>query len=308
MRVALAARREPIGEEVRPRVAGEKRRLEEEEAGRPHRRGAAEPRQQLLPEDELHLEEQEGAQADDPREHAVSLSALTPRPPIVRLDRVSKDYREGEESRHVLRETSVELAEGEIVAIRGRSGSGKSTLLNLVAGIDVPTAGEVWVAGTCLSRLSPSGRTLFRRDHLGFVFQFFNLIPTLTVLENVQLPAELGGRTPEDAAARARALLAEVGLEGREGTFPDRLSGGEQQRVAVARALVQDPRLLLADEPTGNLDDATGQSVMALLDRVTRQAGRSLVLVTHSPQVAAMADRVFTIEDGHVVPLERSLA
>jgi putative ABC transport system ATP-binding protein len=225
------------------------------------------------------------------------------RAPIVRLDRVSKDYREGEDVRHVLRETTAEFAEGEVVAIRGRSGSGKSTLLNLVAGIDVPTAGEVWVAGACLSRLSPGARTLFRRDHLGFVFQFFNLIPTLTVLENVQLPAELGGRTPEDAAARARALLAEVGLEGRERTFPDRLSGGEQQRVAIARALVQDPRLLLADEPTGNLDDATGRQVMDLLDRVTRRAGRSLVLVTHSPQVAERADRVFTIDDGHVVPV-----
>jgi putative ABC transport system ATP-binding protein len=230
------------------------------------------------------------------------------RPPIVRLDRVGKDYREGEDHRHVLRETSVELAEGEIAAIRGRSGSGKSTLLNLIAGIDLPTSGDVWVAGTCLSRLSPADRTVFRRDHLGFVFQFFNLVPTLTVLENVQLPAELGGRSPADAAARARTLLAEVGLEDRERSFPDRLSGGEQQRVAVARALVQDPRLLLADEPTGNLDDATGESVMALLDRVTRRAGRSLVLVTHSPQVAAMADRVLTIEDGHVVPLERSPA
>jgi putative ABC transport system ATP-binding protein len=228
-----------------------------------------------------------------------------PRPPIVRLDRVGKDYREGADSRHVLRETSVEVVEGEAVAIRGRSGSGKSTLLNLIAGIDTPTAGEVWVAGTCLSRLSPSERTRFRRDHLGFVFQFFNLIPTLTVLENVQLPAELAGRTPGDAAARARALLAEVGLEGRERSFPDRLSGGEQQRVAIARALVQGPRLLLADEPTGNLDDATGQAVMALLDRVTRRAGRTLVLVTHSPQVAGLADRVLTIEDGHVVPLER---
>jgi putative ABC transport system ATP-binding protein len=226
------------------------------------------------------------------------------RAPIVRLDRVSKDYREGEDVRHVLRETSADFAEGEVVAIRGRSGCGKSTLLNLVAGIDVPTAGEVWVAGTCLSRLSPGARTLFRRDHLGFVFQFFNLIPTLNVLENVQLPAELGGRMPEAAAAKARALLAEVGLEGRERTFPDRLSGGEQQRVAIARALVQDPRLLLADEPTGNLDDATGRQVMGLLDRVTRRAGRSLVLVTHSPQVAERADRVFTIEDGHVVPLD----
>ncbi len=225
------------------------------------------------------------------------------RAPIVRLDRVVKDYREGDETRHVLREASLEIAEGEMVAVRGRSGSGKSTLLNLVAGIDRPTSGDVWVAGTCLSRLSPGERTIFRRDHLGFVFQFFNLVPTLTVLENVQLPAELGGRSPAEAAERARALLAEVSLEGRERTFPDRLSGGEQQRVAVARALVQDPRLILADEPTGNLDDATGEVVMALLDRVTRQAGRTLVLVTHSPQVAAMADRVLAIEDAHVVPL-----
>jgi putative ABC transport system ATP-binding protein len=229
------------------------------------------------------------------------------RPPIVRLDRVGKDYREGEDSRHVLRETSVEVVEGEAVAIRGRSGSGKSTLLNLIAGIDTPTAARS--GSRALARAaSPSARTLFRRDHLGFVFQFFNLIPTLTVLENVQLPAELAGRTPRDAAGRARALLAEVGLEGRERSFPDRLSGGEQQRVAVARALVQDPRLLLADEPTGNLDDATGQSVLALLDRVTRGAGRTLVLVTHSPQVAELADRVLTIEDGHVVPLERAPA
>ena len=230
------------------------------------------------------------------------------RPPIVRLDRVSKDYREGEESRHVLRDATAEFTEGELVAVRGRSGSGKSTLLNLVAGIDVPSAGEVWVAGTCLGRLSPAERTLFRRDHLGFVFQFFNLIPTLTVLENVQLPAELGGRSPAQAAARARALLAEVSLEGRESSFPDRLSGGEQQRVAIARALVQDPRLLLADEPTGNLDDATGRAVMDLLDRVTRRAGRSLVLVTHSAQVASTADRAFAIEDGHLVPVDHPVA
>jgi len=223
--------------------------------------------------------------------------------PIVHLDRVSKEYREGEETRRVLRETSVSFAEGEVVAIRGRSGSGKSTLLNVIAGIDVPTAGEVWVAGACLGRMSPSERTIFRRDHLGFVFQFFNLIPTLNVLENVQLPAELGGDPPEAAAAKARALLEEVGLAGREGAFPDRLSGGEQQRVAVARALVRGPRLLLADEPTGNLDDATGRSVMALLERVSRGQGRSLVLVTHSAAVAAAADRAFTIDDGHVVPL-----
>ncbi len=226
-----------------------------------------------------------------------------PRDPIIRLERVSKHYTEGAETRQVLDEASVSFAEGELVAVRGRSGSGKSTLLNLVAGIDSPTAGEVWVAGTCLSRLSPAERTLFRRDHLGFVFQFFNLIPTLRVLENVQLPAELRGLSPDDAAERARARLGEVGLSDRGESFPDRLSSGEQQRVAIARALVQDPRILLADEPTGNLDDATSEMVMDLLDRVTRGTGRTLVVVTHSAQVASRADRVFTIEDGHVVPL-----
>jgi putative ABC transport system ATP-binding protein len=222
--------------------------------------------------------------------------------PIIRLERVSKHYTEGAETRHVLEEATASFAEGEIVAVHGRSGSGKSTLLNLVAGIDSPTSGAVWVAGTCLSGLSPAERTLFRRDHLGFVFQFFNLIPTLRVRENVQLPAELRGLPPDQAAQRARARLGEVGLSGREESFPDSLSGGEQQRVAIARALVQEPRILLADEPTGNLDDATGQKVMDLLDRVTRGAGRTLVVVTHSALVAARADRVFTIQDGRVVP------
>ena len=224
--------------------------------------------------------------------------------PIIRLEHVSKSYTEGAETRQVLREASASFAEGQTVAVRGRSGSGKSTLLNLVAGIDSPTAGEVWVAGTCLSRLSPAERTLFRRDHLGFVFQFFNLIPTLRVLENVQLPAELRGLSSADAASRARDLLSEVGLTGREDSFPDRLSGGEQQRVAIARALVQDPRILISDEPTGNLDDATGEAVLDLLDRLTRKAGRTLVLVTHSLQVTARADRVYTIEEGRVVPLD----
>ncbi len=225
------------------------------------------------------------------------------RAPIVRLDRVSKDFREGDESRHVLREASAELGEGELVAIQGRSGCGKTTLLNLVAGIERPSSGEVWVAGHCLSRLSPVERTLFRRDNLGFVFQSFNLVPTLTVLENVQLPSELAGLPTRAAAERARALLVEVGLEGRERSFPDRLSGGEQQRVAIARALVQQPRLLLADEPTGNLDEATGRAVMSLLTRLTRARGSTLVLVTHSREIAAGADRVLGIEDGRLVPL-----
>lgn len=221
--------------------------------------------------------------------------------PIIRLERVTKNYSEGAEIRHVLDEASVSFQAGEMAAIHGRSGSGKSTLLNLVAGIDSPTSGDVFVAGTRLSGLSPAERTLFRRDHLGFVFQFFNLIPTLRVIENVQLPAELRGIAPAEAGQRARDCLAQVGLDGREQSFPDRLSGGEQQRVAIARALVQEPPILLADEPTGNLDDTTGRAVMDLLDQVTRETGRTLVVVTHSTQVAARADRVFAIDGGQVV-------
>jgi putative ABC transport system ATP-binding protein len=222
--------------------------------------------------------------------------------PLIRLDRVSKDYAEGSETRHVLRETTADIAEGEFVAIRGRSGSGKSTLLNLIAGIDLPSAGDVHVAGVCLSRLGARERTLFRRDRMGFVFQFFNLIPTLTVLENVMLPAELRDGASPAHRSRAVELLAEVGLGHRLDSFPDRLSGGEQQRVALARALVQDPPLVLADEPTGNLDDHTGEAVLELLERLTRRRGRTLVLVTHSREVAARADRVLSIEEGRLVP------
>jgi putative ABC transport system ATP-binding protein len=226
--------------------------------------------------------------------------------PLVRIDRLSKDYREGEVLRVVLHDASADFAEGELVAIRGRSGSGKSTLLNLIAGIDQPTGGNVVIDGTYLNRLSPRERTLFRRDHMGFVFQFFNLIPTLTVLENVQLPAELAGGGKREVTRRARSLLEQVGLADRCGTFPDRLSGGEQQRVAICRALVQDPRLVLADEPTGNLDDATGASILRLLDEMTRQADKTLILVTHSAPVAALADRVLTIEEGHLVSTARA--
>jgi putative ABC transport system ATP-binding protein len=219
-------------------------------------------------------------------------------PALVRLDRVVKDYSEGRELRHVLQEASLSVGEGEFVAIRGRSGSGKSTVLNLVAGIDRPTSGEVFFGETSLGRLSARELTLLRRDQMGFVFQFFNLIPTLSVLENVLLPAELAGLR---ARPRALELLEQVGLADRQGAFPDRLSGGEQQRVAIARALVRDPRLVLADEPTGNLDDATGASVMKLLDSVTRGSGRTLLLVTHSRELATLADREMAIEGGRLV-------
>jgi putative ABC transport system ATP-binding protein len=185
--------------------------------------------------------------------------------------------------------------------ILGRSGSGKSTLLNLVAGIEPPSGGRVEVGGVDLGALPERRRTLFRRDRVGFVFQFFNLLPTLTVEENLRLPLELAGRTGPGDQRRAGELLAEVGLAERAGAFPDRLSGGEQQRVAVARALVHDPLLVLADEPTGNLDHDTGLAVLALLDRLTRGAGKTLLMATHSREVAGMADRVLAIEDGRLV-------
>ena len=229
-------------------------------------------------------------------------------PALIRLERVSKDYREGGAPRTVLKDASASFDEGEFVAIRGRSGSGKSTLLHLLAGIDLPTSGDVLVDGACLNRLSARDRTLFRRRQLGFVFQFFNLIPTLTVAENVRLPAELAGAPAGEAAQRAAALLEHVGLADRGRAFPDVLSGGEQQRVAIARALVQEPRIVLADEPTGNLDDATGAAVLDLLERATRRAGKTLVLVTHSAAVAERADRVFAIEDARLRAAPRTRA
>lgn len=221
--------------------------------------------------------------------------------PLVRLDRVSKAYDEAGHPRVVLQEVSVSIAPGELVVLIGKSGSGKSTLLNLVSGIDLPTAGEVWVEGCPLTRLSERERTLFRRRRIGFVFQFFNLLPTLTVLENVLLPLELNGQTGPTAITRAQAMLEAVGLADRRSSYPDRLSGGEQQRVAIARALVHDPALVLADEPTGNLDSETGQHVLALLDRLTRQAGKTMIMVTHSPEVIGIADRILRLRGGRLV-------
>ena len=225
---------------------------------------------------------------------------------IVRLENLSKDYVEGERTRAILKNANAAFEEGEFVAIRGRSGSGKSTLLNLLAAIDSPTSGDIYINEVCVTKLSSHDRTLFRRDNIGFVFQFFNLIPTLNVLENVLLPAELAGtHTGNGTAKRALELLDRVGLADRRAVFPDKLSGGEQQRVALARALVRNPRLVLADEPTGNLDDATGKIVMALLGEMTHQAGKTLIMVTHSHKIAALADRVLTIEEGKLVEMQK---
>ncbi len=223
---------------------------------------------------------------------------MTDNAPLLRLDHLTKSYREGESTRTVFADLSAAIAAGESVALLGRSGSGKSTLLNLISGIDRPDRGDVVIAGTALNRLSEHERTLFRRNHIGFIFQFFNLIPTLTVRENLLLPLELKGRIGAAEEREAEELLAAVGLADRAGTFPDRLSGGEQQRVAIARALIHRPMLMLADEPTGNLDADTGARVLDLLDRLVRQTGGTLVLVTHSAEVARRADRVLTIRAG----------
>jgi putative ABC transport system ATP-binding protein len=220
---------------------------------------------------------------------------------FVRLENLSKSYQEGEHTRVVLRNVNATFARGEFVAILGKSGTGKSTLLNLISGIDRADSGAIWLDGQNLATLDERQRTLFRRHNIGFVFQFFNLIPTLMVWENVVLPLELKGFTDGQAHRQAESLLDAVGLLDRRRTFPDRLSGGEQQRVAIARALVHDPLLVLADEPTGNIDEETGQQVLALLDRLTRQAGKNLILVTHSSDAAAYADRILYLRDGQLV-------
>ena len=220
---------------------------------------------------------------------------------FLRFHDLTKSYYEGELRRVVLQNAHAEFEPGQMTVILGRSGSGKSTLLNLISGIDAPDGGQIWVDGQDLTALSERDRTLFRRARIGFIFQFFNLIPTLTVMENVVLPLELNGATVKDARRQAGQLLAAVDLLDRAQTFPDRLSGGEQQRVALARALVHDPLLVLADEPTGNLDEETGRQVLELLDRLTRQAGKNLIMVTHSNEAAALADRVLHLREGKLV-------
>ncbi len=222
-------------------------------------------------------------------------------PPLIEVRGLTKVYREGDVEHVVLRDVDASVRRGEFAVLLGRSGSGKSTLLNLISGIDVPTAGEVIIDNTPVTALSERERTLFRRRHIGFVFQFFNLIPTLTVEENLRLPLELNADTRRDGGRAPRDLLELVGLADRAGSFPDRLSGGEQQRVAIVRALAHDPLLILADEPTGNLDLETGRQVLDVLDRLSREAGRTMLMATHSREVIGLADRIFTIDRGRLV-------
>ncbi len=222
---------------------------------------------------------------------------------FVRIEELSKSYREGQVLHTVLDQLDLDIEAGSIVAILGRSGSGKSTLLNLVSGIDRPDNGAIWIGEQRVTSLSERARTLLRRRAIGFLFQFFNLIPTLTVWENVTLPVELNGGLTDDAQQRVESLLDEVGLLERRTAYPEQLSGGEQQRIALARAMAHDPDLLLADEPTGNLDEATGHRMMELLERLARETGRTCLLATHSREVARTADRVLRLDRGQIVPV-----
>ena len=220
---------------------------------------------------------------------------------LIQINNLSKSFREGEQTRKVLQSLDLRIHRGEIIVLLGRSGSGKSTLLNLLSGIDLPDSGEIIIDGINLTRQNEQERTLFRRRNIGFVFQFFNLIPTLTVAENLLLPLELNDRADETGKNRVQQLLEDVGLGDRANSFPDRLSGGEQQRVAIARALVHDPLLLLADEPTGYLDFETGKKIIDLLDKLVRQRGKNMVMATHSRDVIGLADRVFAVRNGQLI-------
>ena len=219
----------------------------------------------------------------------------------VRVRDLCRSFTEGEQRHLVLNKLSAEFVKGETVALRGRSGSGKSTLLNLISGIDAPDAGEIEVAGLNITAMSERDRTLFRRAHIGFVYQAFNLVPTLTVADNIRLVLELNKVAEPEASNRVRELLAAVGLGNRERSYPDVLSGGEQQRVAIARALAHRPSLLLADEPTGNLDDKTAEGVLQLLDRLVRQTNGTMIVATHSAKVAAFCDRALELRDGKLI-------
>lgn len=220
--------------------------------------------------------------------------------PLIQIQNLRKEFNEGASTRTVIHDINIDFNEGEFIVLLGQSGSGKSTLLNLISGIEKPTAGRVLIKNTAITELSERACTLFRRDNIGFIFQFFNLIATLTVLENITLPLELAGKKGKELEKLGLSLLEKVGLADRYNAFPDQLSGGQQQRVAIARALLHQPMLLLADEPTGNLDEETGGKVLNLLLELTRGANKTLIMATHNPEIASLANRVLRMQDGHL--------
>ena len=219
---------------------------------------------------------------------------------MIRCIDVRKVYRQGNNEIIALDGVSLDIAKGEFAVIMGPSGSGKSTLLHLIGGLDRPTSGELLVDQRLVGQMADDQVTLFRRTRIGFVFQFFNLLPTLTAFENVALPFVLDGRSKEEAEQRAKMLLDKVGLRNRKDHLPEEMSGGEIQRIAVARALAFDPPILLADEPTGNLDSKTGESILSLLRQINRDAGCTIVMVTHSQEAAGYGDRTIFFRDGKV--------
>lgn len=220
---------------------------------------------------------------------------------VLKCTSLSKEFREGGQVLHVLRGIEMEVARGDLLAIIGASGSGKTTLLQLLGGLDTPSSGQVEILGHDLSRLAEEDRGRLRNKSIGFVYQFHHLLPEFSALENVAMPLLVGRMKPADAADRAAALLQRVGLGERLGHKPGQLSGGERQRAAVARALITRPALVLADEPTGNLDGRTGNQVFDLMLELNRELGTSLVVVTHDHDIADRMDRILALEDGHLV-------
>ncbi|MFQ5524575.1 MAG: ABC transporter ATP-binding protein [Acidimicrobiia bacterium] len=222
---------------------------------------------------------------------------------LIKTVELSRVYGSGDMAVRALSEVSVDIPEGEFVVLLGPSGSGKTTFLNQIGALEAPTSGKIEVGGQDLAHLEEDQRTDYRLRTVGFVFQFFNLVPTLTALENVQLVAELTG---SDARERSIAVLEQVGLGDRLDHFPGQLSGGEQQRVSIARGLVKDPRLVLADEPTGSLDVETGVEILGLLRQTVNDGGRSVITVTHNNQIARVAHRVIELRDGQVVGVRKN--
>lgn len=226
---------------------------------------------------------------------------INPKAPAVQLMNVSKGYTQGKTEVHALQNVSLTIPSGRFIAVMGTSGSGKSTLLHVVGGLTTPTSGTVEIYGQALHNKNDRDLTLFRRENIGLIFQAFNLLPTMSAVQNVCLPRIIGGENINSIRPEAEKLLKSVGLEERMNHYPDELSGGQQQRVAIARALISKSPLLLADEPTGNLDSKTGEQILYLLKQLSSKGKRTIVMVTHDPKAAAYADQVITLHDGQLV-------
>lgn len=222
----------------------------------------------------------------------------------ISIQQLSKSYRESGRRHEIFNDLNLQVDRGEFMVLLGRSGSGKSTFLNLISAIDQPDSGEVIINGININKLSEHDRTLFRRHHIGFIFQSYNLIPTLTVFENLLLPLELIKRITRQDQDKAMELLEKLDLADRYAAYPDRLSGGEQQRIAIARALIHDPEVILADEPTGNLDLDTGEQVLELLDTLVKNAEKTMIMATHSREVIGKADRIVSIRNKSLINID----